>query len=321
MATTAFWRRTPPALFPVCLGMIGMGLAWLRAAEVLGAPRLLAVVWIAVSGAAIVFCLGSYLAKLAKAPRVVLIDLNPAPGRAAVSAGSMCILLLAAALVALTGEAHPALALWFAGLALHMAYAICVLIVIYQDGLRNLRITPVLFLPFVGFIVSPFGGVELGQIAISHYVFWWTLPVFLLIFALSAPRYVLWPTPIPQRAAAAILLAPTSLFASAAYVLGMEKFFGIFFVAACVVALALLVSVRWLTKGGWTPLWGAFTFPLAAFAAACVIAAGLYDGVWPAIAWGVLVVSSMIVAWLFIMTMKAWAKGRLAPATGAAVGS
>lgn len=318
MATTAFWRRTPPALFPVCLGMIGIGLAWLRAAEVLGAPRLIAVLWIAVSGFAIVFCLCCYLAKLAAGPRVMLVDLNPAPGRAAVSAGSMCMLLLAAALAQLTGEAHPALALWYAGFALHVVYAVCVVIVIIQDGLRTLRITPVLFLPFVGLIVSPIGGVTLGQIALSHYVFWWMLPVFLLIFLLSAPRFLLWPTPIPQRAAAAIFLAPTSVFASAAYVLGMERFFDWLFVASCVVALVLLISVRWLTKDGWTPLWGAFTFPFAAFAAACVIAAGRYEGPWPLIAWGMLVAGSVVVAALFALTMQAWAKGRLAPATGAA---
>lgn len=319
MASTAFWRRTPPALFPVCLGMIGIGWAWLRAAETLGAPRLLAVLWIAVAGVAIVFCLGSYFAKLTSGLRVVLIDLNPAPGRAAVSAGSMCMLMLAAALAHLTGEAHPAFVLWGAGLVLHVAYAVCVLCVIVQDGLRNLRITPVLFLPFVGFIVAPAGGVELGQIALSHYIFWWTLPVFLLIFVISAPRFILWPTPIPQRAAAAIFLAPTSVFASAAFTLSMERFFDVFFVASCAVAVVLLICIKWLTKGGWTPLWGAFTFPLAAFATTCVIAATRYDGVWLVIAWGVLIVSSVIVATLFALTIRAWARGQLAPATGAAV--
>jgi len=205
------------------------------------------------------------------------------------------------------------------GFALHVLYALCVLVVFVQDGLRNLRVTPVLFLPFVGFIISPMGGVELGQTALSHYVFWGTLPVFLLIFLLSAPRFLLWPTAIPQRAAAAILLAPTSLFATSAFTLGMERFFDMFFVASCTVALILMLSLKWLTKGGWTPLWGAFTFPLAAFASACVIAATRYGSAWSAFAFGVLVVSSVVVAALFVLTIRAWAGGRLAPATGAAI--
>ena len=34
----AFWRRAPSAMFPICLGTIGAGLLWRKAAETLGAP-------------------------------------------------------------------------------------------------------------------------------------------------------------------------------------------------------------------------------------------------------------------------------------------
>ncbi len=34
----AFWRRAPSAMFPICLGAIGAGLLWRKAAETLGAP-------------------------------------------------------------------------------------------------------------------------------------------------------------------------------------------------------------------------------------------------------------------------------------------
>lgn len=316
--SSAFWRRTPAALFPVCLGMIGVGVTWLSASEVLGAPHLLAVGWIGLSCAVIAFCMSCYLAKIFTAPRVVLIDMNPAPGRAAVSAGSMCIMLVAAALVRLTGEAEPALMLWTVGLVLHGLYAACVLVLIFQDGLRHLRVTPVLFLPFVGFVVAPLGGASLGLTAASHYIFWGVLPPFLVILVLSAARFAFWPTAIAQRAAAAITLAPTSMLATSSYILGMERFFDIFFAAACVMASVLLLKIRWLTAGGWTPLWGAFTFPLAGFSGAAVIAAGRYGGLWTPFAWGVLVVSTLIVGVLFVLTMQAWARGRLAPATGAA---
>ncbi|MEO1611288.1 MAG: tellurium resistance protein, partial [Pseudomonadota bacterium] len=82
----AFWRRTPPALFPATLGMFGLALAWRAAEESLGAPALVGQVVFAATAAFFLFAFGCYAAKLIKRPAVVLEDLTPAPGRAAVSA-------------------------------------------------------------------------------------------------------------------------------------------------------------------------------------------------------------------------------------------
>lgn len=93
-----FWRRTPPALFPCLLGFISLGLAWRRAADIWPISA-----WIG-EGVLIISCLMfiftgiSYLSKLSIHPSVIFDDLKLGPARGAVSAGSMCLMLLAATL-------------------------------------------------------------------------------------------------------------------------------------------------------------------------------------------------------------------------------
>ena len=66
-----------------------------------------------------------------------------------------------------------------------------------------------------------------------------------------------------------------------------------------VYAIVLLASVRWLLETGVTAMWGAFTFPTAAFASALLTVGGAWEvtgmvvlavalGIVPAIAWNVL---------------------------------
>ena len=105
MATRAsFWRRTPPALFPSTLGAIGLSLGWRSASEVMGAPLLIADALLVTSGGVFCFILVAYIAKLSVRPVAIFDDLSPVPGRAAVSAGSMCLMVLAAGVFRATGE-------------------------------------------------------------------------------------------------------------------------------------------------------------------------------------------------------------------------
>src|SRR6056297_537910 len=66
----AFWRRTPPVLFPACLGALGLGLGWRRAAEALGAPGAIGEAVLAVAGAVFLFAFTSYAAKVLRRPGV-----------------------------------------------------------------------------------------------------------------------------------------------------------------------------------------------------------------------------------------------------------
>lgn len=313
----SFWRRTPPALFPSTLGAIGLSLGWRSAAEVLGAPLVIADALLVASGGVFCFILISYVAKLSVRPAIVFDDLSPAPGRAAVSAGSMCLMVLAAGVLRATGETGLAERLWFLGLGLHIVYMFCVIKVLAGLPAAERQVTPVLFLPFVGYIVSPFAGPALGYYDLSYWIFMYTLFGGALILALAMPRYFIGPTAPLARPAAAIALAPLSVGALSADALDLTLLAAVFCWANLPVAALLLARIRWLTAGGISPLWGAFTFPSASFAGLCVLSAGYFGGWWIGLAWVSLAAATFIVISIWLYTLLAWSRGELAPATNA----
>ena len=86
----------------------------------------------------------------------------------------------------------------------------------------------------------------------------------------------------------------------------------LFAALAAILLFTLLVSIRWITESGFSALWGAFTFPLAACASALILTGWTVPGlvvltaalgVIPVIAWKVLVL---------------WGSGQLAARTNAA---
>ena len=83
------------------------------------------------------------------------------------------------------------------------------------------------------------------------------------------------------------------------------------------VAALLVARIRWLTAGGLSPLWGAFTFPSASFAGLCVLGASYWGGWWGGLAWVVLSAATFIVVFIWLFTLLAWSRGKLAPATNA----
>ena len=92
----SFWRRTPPALFPATLGMFGLSLGWRSAVEAIDAPDAVWRLLLAATGLFFIFAFGAYIAKAMRRPSVVLEDMNPVPGRAAVSAGETLRFIAAA---------------------------------------------------------------------------------------------------------------------------------------------------------------------------------------------------------------------------------
>ena len=78
------------------------------------------------------------------------------------------------------------------------------------------------------------------------------------------------------------------------------------------IALALLISARWLTVTGFSALWGAFTFPLAAL---CSALFALHMDITATV---LLIFALGLIPFVLIKVMQAWAKGSLAAKTNAA---
>jgi tellurite resistance protein len=315
---TKFWRRTPPALFPSILGFIGLGIAWRKAADVWPISIWLGESILAAATILFVFTLASYLAKLCMRPSVVIDDLKVLPARGAVTAGAMCMMVLAVGVLPYGVEA--ARVIWWLSIVMQTLYVSCVIYSLSQSENNLANVTPALMLPAVGFIVAAIAGPDLGYVGLSKMFLIGTSPLYALIVILSLVNVKPKKMPPPVRASYAILLAPTSIYGIAALGIWGTEVFEFIWWAALVFSILMLPFARWLATGGWNPGWGAFTFPLSSLASVLLLGVEADYGPIATIASVIaLCTASLVVPYVVWKTFRFWAAGKLAEATGAAI--
>jgi tellurite resistance protein len=309
---TAAFAKTPPAIFPPILGLLGLAIALRLALGQLaldpGVGDLLAGVAVALW----LFAAFAYGVKVVRRPGVVVEDLRVLPGRSGLAAMTMGG-MAAATLIA---PHAPGLAQGLIVLALvgHAVLAGLLLRLLASLPPEARQVNPTLHLGFVGFIVAAPAAVAVGWTGLATALFWGTLPVAALIWGLSAMQFARAVPPPPLRPLLAIHIAPAALLASVAGLLGMLALSSGLLLAGLALAAALAAASRWLTAGGVTPMWGAFTFPLAALAAALIRG----GGVWQDIGFGMTVVLLAVIPWILWWILKRWPGGKLAAVTNAA---
>ncbi len=315
MPKPGLWRRTPPAIFPPMMGLFGLGLAWRAASENLGVTTAFGDLILGATTIIFLFALMAYLAKPLRRPGVLLEELRVLPGRAGLAAASLCLLLLAATLVPLAPSLATTLALL--GFGVHLAFAILMIVVLVTGPSEGRVVTPIFHLVFVGFIIAGISANDLGRPDLAQALIWATMIPAGVIWGISLRQLFTRIPPAPLRPLLAIHLAPASLFATVAQDAGLPQVALAFAAIGAVILLALVISARWVTEAGFSPLWGAFTFPVAAFAGALL---RISDGVGPiAIAGGViLVAASLFIPVIAYRVLKAWADNSLAVKTNAA---
>lgn len=310
------FARTPPAIFPSILGLLGLGLAARKAAAVLGlgetpvgglvetALGALLILWL--------FAVVALKGKIIRRPAVLAEDMRVLPGRAGLAAASMTG--MAAALVLVPYAPRLALVLALASLVAHGILAVVLVTVLAKLPPEARTVSPAFHLAFVAFILGALPLAQLGYLQAATVIFWITLAVAAAIWAISALQLVKTTPPAPLRPLLAIHVAPAALFSLVAGEIGLPSLTMAFAVLGMVILLALLASAKWLTTAGFSPLWGAFTFPLTALVSALLSLGGTWEapgialfilalGLVPAIAWNVL---------------KLWPGNRLAQKTNAA---
>ncbi|MEZ5798474.1 MAG: tellurium resistance protein [Paracoccaceae bacterium] len=306
------FSRVPPAVFPSVLGVMGLVLALRRAALVLQLPQepvdLLAGLVLALW----VFAAFAYAAKLARRPGVIWEDLRILPGRIGLAAGTMGGMAAAALLVPYApGLARVVL---FAALALHGLLVLAVLRVLAGLPAESRGVNPGWHLIFVGFIVGGVAAVPLGLEPLARGLLWGTLPLAAAIWGLSLAQLARRVPPAPLRPLLAIHLSPAALFSTVCALTGQAGLALVFAALGLLILLALLVAGRWVAESGFSPLWGAFTFPLAALASALL--AGDAFLVWSGIA--VLTMAVGFIPWILWRVLRLWMGGQLAAKTNAA---
>ena len=150
-------------------------------------------------------------------------------------------------------------------------------------------------------------------------VFWATLVAAVLIWAASALQFARETVPPPLRPLLAIHLAPASLLGTVALLLGNGTLGLAFGLIAIALLAVLLVSGRWLTAAGFTPFWGAMTFPLAAFSSLMMMLGAAGYGELFRILGGIgLIVATFFIPWVAMKVYQLWIKGVLAEKTNSA---
>ncbi len=306
------FARTPPAVFPVILGALGLVLALRRGMEALGLSQgpvdllagLVVPLW--------VFAALAYGVKLARRPGVIWEEMKVLPGRAGLAAGTAGGLAVAAVVVPYAPEV--ARVVLFGGLVLHGILALVVVRALVGLPPEGRGVTPAFHLSFVGFIIGGLAAAPLGYEALARGLLWATVPVAGLIWGASLVHLLRRVPPAPLRPWLASHLAPAALFSTVAGLVGFEGLSVGFAVLGVGILLALVVAGRWVIEAGFSPMCGAFTFPLAAFASALIRLDGVF--LWAGVA--VLVAAIGVVPVMLWRVMKMWPGGKLAAKTNAA---
>lgn len=306
----ARFARTPPAVFPVILGLLGLGFALKRGLAALGLDVGIADATLGAFTALWGFAVFAYGAKVLRRTSVVMDDMRVLPGRTGIAALSMGGMLVAAELA--TFSVPVAKAVLIFALALHLVQAVLFLIVMRGLPPEGRMITPGTHLNFVGFIVGGLAAVPLGWTPLALALLALTIPVALVIWVISAVQLIRRIPPAPLRPMLAIHLAPASLFASVAALTGQGALALGFAAIACMILILLTLSARWITGAGFSALWGSFTFPIAACASALLLAD------WTAAGVVVLAISLGIVPIIAWKILVLWGSGQLAARTNAA---
>ncbi len=306
------WRRTPPAVFPSIMGLFGLGLAWRRAADAVSGPEGIGEVILGAASLLFLFALVAYLSKLARRPGVLIEELRIVPGRAGVGTMVLCLYLLALALAPYAASVAYVIAM--AGFAAH-GVLVLVLIYVFATGpAEQRRVTPVWHLNFVGFIIGALALTQLGSPFGALAVFGVTTLIAVWIWAVGLEQVLRETVPPPLRPIQAIHLSPAALLGLVAAALGLEAVATCFAALSAVILVWLLVRVLWLTAGGFSALWGAFTFPAAATASLWLTLGGIWH--WPGIA--ALALATFIIPPIAFWIIRLWAGGQLAVKTNAA---
>lgn len=316
MHGVSLWRRSPPAIFPVCLGFLGLGLGWRSAGQFVPFATEIGGLILGAATTYFLFFLATYLRKLIARPSVLWDEMAIPASRAGIAACAMSMMLLAAAFLPF-GISAPHI--WWTGVVMQIGASVIVCYAILKDPPNERHFTPFQYLTFVGPVAGPIAGIPLGHVVESIMLTFAALIAHLVITAgLAWQLTQRLPSPA-MRPALAIFLAPNCLFALSFGALGYEWGFALFYWVANVTAFLLILLVPWMIRAGWSPAWAAFTFPGAAWLNVQSMAVEKGAGL-PAIigVYAGLIIATPLILFIAYRFAMMWVTGVLAEKTGAA---
>jgi tellurite resistance protein len=321
---TARLEYLGPVWFVVVMGWCGLATAWLRATELLGDTALgLGLVASLIAGLIFGLLGLACMVRLQAHPQAVQADLKHPVRHAFMAALPISLMLLATLGVGLFWNTSPLLdvvlrTVWCAGSLLELVATVWVLgrwlRPQNEGGLQWATFTPVLFIPVVGNVLAPLGGVPIGLGAWATAQFGIGVLLWPVLQTLMVVRLVeAGPLPARMSPSLFIMLVPPSIigldllhFGAPIGLAWGAWGIGLF----CLLwVLTQLEAIRSQPFG--MPHWG-MSFPLAAFTALTLRLAQTPEGYWlqmPATL--MLAITSLVILGLSLGTWRGLRHGSL----------
>ena len=263
----------PIAFFTTTMGMGGLTLALMAGEDVLGLGSIIST-WVLLltllQFSAIFLC---YVAKVLKHPESVKAEWNHPVQLALFPAGSISMLLLAAALY--DWSVLMATILWGVGTVLQGVLTLAVISGwISPRSFQQAHLTPAWFIPVVGNVIVTFAGVPLGFMETSWFFLSAGLIFWIVLLSLVMNRLI-FHDPLSERLQPTliILIAPPALgFLGWVELMGhVDAFAHVLLNVAYLFGLVVVIQVPRLLRLSFTLSFWALSFPLAALTRASFI--------------------------------------------------
>lgn len=177
----------PVALFSSVMGLAGLALAWRTATALLGWSPMPGDALTVIATAVFVLISLAYLFKVWRHPQAVREEWNHPVKMNFVPTISIGLLLLGTAW--LPRAPNAAFALWASGAALHLALTLRTMSAwIHHPQLDIQHLNPAWFIPVVGNIIVPLGGIHLAPTELSWFFFSIGVVFWIVLFAVVMYR-------------------------------------------------------------------------------------------------------------------------------------
>ncbi len=304
--------RLSIATFGMVMGLGGLANAWSLAALAFGVPLVIGQAMLAGASVLFVVLVLAHLAKLGLHFGAVVEEFAHPVRSSFFPAVSVAAIVLSIGTRRYSVEVAEGL--WWFGAVLHFVLAVTLIRRWILHAQDEGVLTPAWFIPVVGNILVPVGGVPLGYIEISWFFFSIGLVFWLAFFTIVLHRVLFMPA-MSQRSMPTlfILLAPPSIGLSAylAFTHGQAGALGdILYSLALFIAILLATLNRHLAQGAFFMSWWAMTFPADGWAGASLA----YHRARPtpatlAIAIVAFTAANLILAWIAVSTVRHFASG------------
>lgn len=299
----------PITSFAVVMGLTGLTIAFGKFYHLQWLPRIFYDISIfTVLGLFVLFTV-LYGLKLALYPDEVKADFKHRIRINFFSAISISLLLLSIAFY--TYYPILSISLWWAGVLLHTFFMFKTISFWVQHNFEIQHFNPAWFIPVVGNILIPIGGVDFAPVIFSYFYFSVGFFFWIVLFTIFLYR-VIFHAQLPEKFIPTffILLAPPAIgFVSYIRITASWDTFSVFLLFMTYFFIVLLaVMYKSFTKLKFFMSWWAFTFPLAASTIASVVAYQVTHFMFfQVIAWILLfsaITAILIVAWHTIINIR-----------------